>query len=58
MLHGMLHGVHNLARPTSLPSSRFEVELQSLRMRLAAEHQMQLDRADAGSYTSLQVWCG
>lgn len=31
-----------------LPTPRFEVELQSLRMRLAAEHQMQLDRADAG----------
>ncbi|KAI3437793.1 hypothetical protein D9Q98_000240 [Chlorella vulgaris] len=27
--------------------SRFEIELQSLRMRLATEHQMQLERADA-----------
>ncbi len=34
---------------------RFEVELQSLRMRLAAEHQMQLDRADAGGMEA-RVW--
>ena len=31
---------------------RFEVELQSLRMRLAAEHQMQLDRADTGGQSA------
>ena len=35
---------------------RFEVELQSLRMRLAAEHQMQLDRADTDGRRAALPW--
>lgn len=34
----------------STPTHSFEAELQSLRLRLSAEHQMQLERADAGGW--------
>ena len=42
--------------PTQPSAARsFEAELQSLRLRLSAEHQMQLERADAGGWGGLCV---